>query len=379
MATDELISKLDYGPKTLRLQRLLSETDDKTTLLSFTQVKEELRLNARTLAYLIEQYNEKALSNKSVDKMLVATSVAQWIFYTNKIEQTGLPSEGETFDLLKSGNAKTKEDKEVMQTFELLKTTYKPSDLNTNDARVFFLDSVTIRKWHTILLGEIESHAGKFRTHGSEATTTDLIGDKHKYPHHALVRSNTENLCKCICLLLKHIGTKYNELHSRVLYVFALAAFAQFHFVDIHPFSDGNGRICGFLSKRILDWVCPVPFPQFPDRNVYLRTLDTCRMEMDYLKAPLPLFNLLMKTAIDYYQMLLDKISNIHPTVLCVMTADELIEELPKSVDETEREDIVQKFRELQPDKSLDYCLKEGTPLHIIRAPVVDFDSSEVI
>ncbi|KAI8840304.1 hypothetical protein BJ741DRAFT_49294 [Chytriomyces cf. hyalinus JEL632] len=57
--------------------------------------------------------------------------------------------------------------------------------------------------------------------------------------------------------------------------VFAVSSFGQFHFVDIHPFGDGNGRICRYLSQRILDWVLPFRFPMFNDRDRHLTTLMT--------------------------------------------------------------------------------------------------------
>jgi hypothetical protein len=372
MATEELLQAMDNGPTTLRLQQLLERTQDSRALLEFAQ---EFRFMAKDLSYLIAEYNKHAEDNNNLHRMLTATSIADWIFYTNKIESTGLPSQGETADLLRSGCVRTQQDKEVMQTFELLKMTYKPDDLGASNTSRFYIDVPTLQKWHKAMLGDIESHAGKFRTHGSEATTTNLIEDKHKYPHHALIKPNTTNMCKCISRLAKYIGETYSEPHNRVLYAFALAAFAQFHFVDIHPFSDGNGRMCRFISKRILDWVCPLPFPQFPQRDLYLRTLDLCRLEMDYIFAPRPLLKLLLQTAIEYYRELLKKLTAKYPVVACVMNTEELRILLEKqSVPSNELEQICEQFETLKINSSFEYTTNDGTFFNVIRSPVVDFE-----
>jgi len=58
------------------------------------------------------------------------------------------------------------------------------------------------------------------------------------------------------------------------LYSFCLAAFVQFHFVDLHPFIDGNGRMGQFLGNYFLDLVCPISFPMFLQQGSYVQALQ---------------------------------------------------------------------------------------------------------
>jgi hypothetical protein len=82
--------------------------------------------------------------------------------------------------------------------------------------------------------------------------------------------------------------------------VFALAAFAQFHLLDIHLFPDGNGRISRLVSKHILDSVMVFPFPMFEDREVYLSTLTN----RDGIDAPKELMRLMLDEALTHYKTL---------------------------------------------------------------------------
>eukprot|EP01094_Clydonella_sp_ATCC50884_P007570 TRINITY_DN16769_c0_g1_i1.p1 TRINITY_DN16769_c0_g1~~TRINITY_DN16769_c0_g1_i1.p1 ORF type:complete len:204 (-),score=26.88 TRINITY_DN16769_c0_g1_i1:93-680(-) len=78
----------------------------------------------------------------------------------------------------------------------------------------------------------------------------------------------------------------------------SIAAFLQFHFVDIHPYGDGNGRLCRVLSKMMLDEVFPVPLPQFRNRQSYIDALERCRST----RTTRPLFDLLLDSAICKYE-----------------------------------------------------------------------------
>lgn len=146
-------------------------------------------------------------------------------------------------------------------------------------------------------------------------------------------------------------------MNNIILYVFALAAFAQFHFADIHSFTDRNGRI---ISKRILDWVCPIPFPQFIDRELYLKTLELCRLEVGHIKALFPLLNLLMNTAIDCYSELNKKITNVYPTVLFPLNTKELKDQLTKHKINVEKlANIVKQYKSLKDNEASDYITKD--------------------
>lgn len=79
--------------------------------------------------------------------------------------------------------------------------------------------------------------------------------------------------------------------------VFRMAAFAQFHVVDIHPFADGNGRVCRFVSKHILDSVLPLPVAMFTNRPAYIDALKQGRLCAP-AQAPAYLYQRLLEATI---------------------------------------------------------------------------------
>eukprot|EP01102_Stenamoeba_stenopodia_P020562 TRINITY_DN8074_c0_g1_i1.p1 TRINITY_DN8074_c0_g1~~TRINITY_DN8074_c0_g1_i1.p1 ORF type:complete len:160 (+),score=23.27 TRINITY_DN8074_c0_g1_i1:648-1127(+) len=144
------------------------------------------------------------------------------------------------------------------------------------------------------------------------------------------------------------IPERFREEETRILYTFALAAFAQFHFVDLHPFVDGNGRVCRLLSKFILDSVCPLPFPMFPNRTAYLRVLIEGRKSSSPFDAPFKLAELLLDTAILSYRehltvferpfdLLITSLESLEPSLL--ENHPELIE-IFNNLAESETKDI---------------------------------------
>lgn len=65
--------------------------------------------------------------------------------------------------------------------------------------------------------------------------------------------------------------------------VYNLAAWILFHFVNIHPFSDGNGRMCRLIANSVLFNECPFPvylkgtYTLHDARDIYLKSIIACR------------------------------------------------------------------------------------------------------
>jgi len=249
------------------------------------------------LYHLLEGFKTLA---PAIRKQLVPWSVAKWIFLTNRIENAGTTTEGDTHALisgLQTGpEVNLQQKNEVLSTFKLLQESF----CNPEKSRSF--DVARIQKWHGMLMQcTLGEGSGKLRNSGVYADSNH----PHVYPHHSILAGVLEKLCKVVHY---YIG-KNSSIQSRselILKTFALAAFAQFHFVDIHPFIDGNGRMCRFLSKYLLDPICPVPFPMFLDRDSYLDALIQGRKAAAH-EAPSLLLDLLLDSAITYYRDILQQ------------------------------------------------------------------------
>jgi len=98
-----------------------------------------------------------------------------------------------------------------------------------------------------------------------------------------------------------------DDADRRILSALALAEFAQYHLIDIHPFKDNNGRISQLISKRLLD-CCPVPVRLFPHRHAYMLAVSSGRSDVDPFWSSAPLLDadydqmqLLLRIAVDHH------------------------------------------------------------------------------
>jgi len=163
----------------------------------------------------------------------------------------------------------------------------------------------------------------------------------HKYPHHNMVPGLLSHLHEMFPDLSRGLEG-VNDPVDRIIYAFAIAAFTHFHFVSVHPFVDGNGRLARFLSKLILDAVLPAPFP-FDNPGKYIETLVSAADQPGF-QQPLGLFNYMLKEGRNYFVQELGvkvrKLSDLmnHPEkrryVLPVSNERTLEEELNKEVED---------------------------------------------
>jgi len=218
------------------------------------------------------------------------------------------------------------QEKEVLQTFYLLKETYLYDSLISN--KVFDIPKLK-KNWHIILFKDIFTKPGEIRTSGVE--TNNIDGSKHIYPHHTIINENLKRLGYFVFKLAEKIELLKDS--KKLLYSFALASFAQFHFVDIHPFIDGNGRLCRFISKYILDTMCPIPFPMFTSRKKYIKTIEKGRT-LTPLEVPKFLCNLLLDTALEFYKNYVTQYTNWIPKIYFVACD---IDQLEKQLNEKKK------------------------------------------
>ncbi|KAL6046070.1 Fido domain-containing protein [Balamuthia mandrillaris] len=301
--TTRLLADLDTGKTTCCLHELLQAKREQQrqtpSVAYFLGFAGELKHRAHEVHELIQNYRS-AIVNKpeGLHAQLVTQSVASWIFHNNRIEFAGTSSEGETEAIITNQTkpANTPAEKEVLQTLQLLQRTHS-SDPHLQ-SRSWSVEKLS--EYHAVLFQGLLEHPGQLRKAGAYADGAD--GSKHLFPHHTIIPPLLSRLCILVGKLAKQIDDGYPAYSpEHLLYSFALAAFAQLHFVDIHPFIDGNGRMCRFISKRILDAHCPLPFPMFKSRELYLSALISAGSKTPQ-KAPLKLMQLLLDSASDFYR-----------------------------------------------------------------------------
>jgi hypothetical protein len=155
--------------------------------------------------------------------------------------------------------------------------------------------------------------------------------DNHSFPHHSSIPYSISSLINFVSTIQNELDNTFKENSPRkILYYFAYAAFAQYHFVDIHPFVDGNGRMCRFISKFLLDPICPLPVPMFEDRNTYINTLKGGR-NLPAKAAPSLLLELLLNSALHFYTDIIKRYRNNEETVYIIFEEDEIPTEVLKN------------------------------------------------
>ncbi|KAL9658371.1 hypothetical protein ABK040_015691 [Willaertia magna] len=123
---------------------------------------------------------------------------------------------------------------------------------------------------HSLLMEGCINNNGQLRT--KSAFTIRENNQIHGYVDPKLV----ENRCSGLIDFYNSIVDR-NDLNIEKL--FKLAAYLAFNFVDIHPFSDGNGRMCRILANHPLSLLFPFPvsFSTEENNSIYIKAIERCR------------------------------------------------------------------------------------------------------
>ncbi len=180
-------------------------------------------------------------------------------------------------------------------------------------------------------------------------------------------------MCELVYKMTKYIGETCGQNNKKLQYCIALAAFAQFHFVDIHPFTDGNGRMCRFISKRVLDWMLPLPVPMFISRDKYLEALENARIG-PALNAPSKLYDLILDQCIDQYEKILNDYKNVSFKDLIVATSEKDLEyQLRYKPYAKMSSKLIESFKILKDEETFDEII-DGIIVRIKKYPEICID-----
>lgn len=207
---------------------------------------------------------------ESSREFFVATATMA-VFYSNQLEGVGSPLSDTTrlindyernskgafsFKGLEESDVKAR--REVLQHFrallEVRKFALSKQPLTEN----------VIKEWHQILMEELVEPCGTYRTEG-------LVAGPKIFPYHDSVPTMmTSFVSQLNSRLTPHASSSAPSTRS----LWAISAWASHSFVSIHPFADGNGRMCRLLANYVL-WYCGFPFavPLSCSRKDYVQTM----------------------------------------------------------------------------------------------------------
>lgn len=382
-ATAELLGAMDPGADITLLQRAIQEHgSDKVTARTMMPFAADLTPKAKQLCALLQAL-DFASRPAELQANLITQSVSRSIYASNHIEHLSTESVQDTercvLSFWKTGNvdgvnAANKEH--VLYAAKLMDETYKSSHRGCADPQTQFAwDVPTLLKWHsTLMVGGTEAAAratdfiaGRVREAG--ARTAD---GTRTYPHHSVLSKGLAQLGALHHALWKDVSCGMGlqkDSHGRVQWCFALASFVQFHFVDLHPFVDGNGRMCRFLSKRILEWVLPIPFPMFrSSREEYFHTLIAGGKEERALDAPRLLAELMLDEAIAYFREQITIVERSHFDRMIVADCSEELQALASDLSAEGRALLEQAFESLKANEHVMLTV-DSKIIRLIRYP----------
>lgn len=233
--------------------------------------------------YTYNQLNHKA-------KQFVITSYARimavrFIHMNNIYEGVGTQTEPDTYIVLSSVNklkshTSIKETETISQLNamqylqQVRQQNVKQHNLSTDNPLQSVIDSELVQ--------DVASHILSIKSLPYRSGTAYAELDKqriHVYPHPDIIDSNILAACDIYFEELNNLSLSFSgmRMFDRIMNIYRTAARVMFDIVDIHPYGDGNGRLCRLLMNHVLACITPFPVAVDVNRNEYIDAIGECR------------------------------------------------------------------------------------------------------
>ena len=214
--------------------------------------------------------------------------LVEFIFHVNIEEEKGFSTYEETDDFLKNCHDKgitSKSEQEtlnVKKAYEHLLDKIKREELPSDYG---LMATSLLQETHRILLEDVPLGDGRTKPgiFSNQRRFTNFEGEWYEYPYlpeaEQMENAVTRLLDGCnkrfdLCTKhLKHGMKDFDDFY----FLFKTCAWLLFELLDLHPFGEGNGRLCRILSSYLLSTFSPFPTPVY---NVW-----TDSTKYDYQKA----------------------------------------------------------------------------------------------
>ncbi len=163
---------------------------------------------------------------------------------------------------------------------------------------------------HRILMRGLHCKAGEVRDSDVYTITND--GERYFYPSSYIVEDMLYSIIdqhNSHMIKLQQQDSSLTTTHDKLQYLVKSAAWLLFNFVDAHPFSDGNGRMCRLLAGYTMMVLNPFPVHPYhkngPNcREDYIDAIVSCRRSTH--REPSRLAALVLDALYDGWQTMAD-------------------------------------------------------------------------
>ena len=239
------------------------------------------------IAQSIERYDGlPEAAHKFCRSAFARAMTVDFVYNLNIGESIGMQSKDETHTLLEGfldGNesaADVQKSKEEMETINTCKGVQAFHKLHEEMKKTGLLTVQQVCGVHSVLLHGLRTDCGKIRTTDVYTHWQDGL---HFYPPHEKVEGLFYSLIDYHNIHMEALDSEATTL-GRVKHLFICAAWLLFMFIDVHPFADGNGRMCRLLANHVLSIITPFPVRLYHSchsnrsgRDDYIKAIVRCR------------------------------------------------------------------------------------------------------
>ena len=258
------------------------------------------------ISKMAEDYEKLPEKAKEFSRTLFARSMAiEYVHHSNIGESVGTQASDDTKKVLerlllirkselegKGGeSAKQWSTKESVETINTCKALDEMHELHGKMDKTGLITMQQLRDVHRSLLEGLHKKNGRLRIGDEveEDVHTNTEDGPHHYPSPKLVEQLIYSTIDHHNVHMEYFRENQEKMTKlqKVNFLFKSAAWLLFHFVDIHPFCNGNGRMCRLLGNYVLSLVTPFPVSVYhihqnrSHRGDYINAIVRCRKNPD--------------------------------------------------------------------------------------------------
>ena len=209
---------------------------------------------------------DKKLIEEVKDKFLL-----EFITHVNKEEEHGFSTLEETTSVLRNrpshsrlNRSQSIEEKETINLERAYINLLKKIKSEERASDYGLLEASLLEETHRIILQDIPLPAKDYTKPGemsNKRRIAEFNGEIYEYQNPGDMKNTVNNLLDKYNLLFDSCTKNQLKSYDDYYNLFKISAWLLFELLDLHPFSDGNGRLCRILCSYSLSAFTPFPTP----------------------------------------------------------------------------------------------------------------------